>query len=198
MAYGARYIRMAAGDPGFLSGLVKGVSKVVGTVSKIPVLGKVATMIPGVGTVLGVASIAGSLAGPAGKALQTARAVLGGSKVTKGALSLGGGAKFPSRPGIGPVAGYGTALAAGAGLATGVATVAQKRRARRPATSPSARRSSRTRTTTSRSTRCGCKPGTRKVCFKSRRTGGARTAAQKRFAAASRRHGGRIPKGAKL
>lgn len=212
--YGSRYVRLAAGDPGLFSGLVKTVAKVaapvmktVGAVSKIPILGKVASMIPGVGTVVTGASLAGTALGAlsrtkAGQAgLMAARKMFGGSPVTTGPLMLGGKSLLPVRPGIGMVAGAGTAIAAGVGGVVGGRALTGKRRKRRTATAAAAsggRRRARAAGAAAPG-RCGCPKGTRRVCFKSRRaSGGTRTAAQRRFAAAARRHRGRIPKGARL
>lgn len=214
MAYGARYVRMMAGDPGFFSGIGKLVSKVaapIAAVSKIPVLGKVLGAVPGVGTALSVASLGASALGAASKTalgakvLAGARAIAGGSKITKGPLKLPGGGSFgPSRPGIGSVIAGGTAVAAGLGLATGAFHKAAPSRKPKKQTAGQYARSNRRRSSVSRGSRCGCKAGTKKVCFrtgvrnKKSRRGGSRTAAQKRFAAAARRYGGRIPKGSSL
>lgn len=213
--YGSRYVRFAAGDPGFFSGLVKTVAKVaapvtkvVGAVSKVPVIGKVASMIPGVGTVITGASLAGTALGALSKTkagaagLAAARSMFGGSKVTQGPLTLGGKNLLPSRPGLGLVAGGGSALAAGVGgVAAGRALVGggKKRKRRTAAAAAGAGRRRARAAGAAAPGRCGCPKGTRRVCFKSRRaSGGTRTAAQRRFAAAARRHRGRIPKGARL
>lgn len=216
MVYGGRYVRLAAGDPGLFSGLLKTVAKVaapvakvVGSVSKIPVIGKVAQMIPGVGTVVTGASLAGSALGALSKtkagaaALQMARGAFGGSPVTKGPLMLGGKQLLPSRPGIGSMIGTGTAIggALGLGAMTGRALVGggtKKKRATRTAPAASGGRRRRPFGAAATRGRCGCKKGTRKVCFPVRKSRGTRTAAQRRFAAASKRYGGRIPKGARL
>lgn len=200
MSYGGRYIRMAAGDPGFFSGLVKTVSKVVspvakvvGAATKIPVLGSVLKAVPGVGTAINLVGAGTQALGIAKKAVGAARGI--GSPITKGPLMLGGKNLLPSRPGIGPVllAGGATALGAAAG-----ATMAT----RRPRTQAKSKRSRGTARSTSQKTRCGCKKGTRKVCFRTgtrrKASSGSRTAAQKRFAAAARRYGGKIPKGVAL
>jgi len=222
MAYGTRYLRLAQGDPGLFSGIVKAVAKVaspltkvVGGISKIPIVGGIASKVAGIGLrgvpILGQALTIGSLAGMASKTalgqrvIAGARGALGGigSKVTRGRLDLGGGQSFgPSRPGMGPVA-------AGGAAALGVATagvLGSPSGSKRPKTSPQGKRKKRGGgASAARKTRCGCKKGTRHVCFK---TGGKRKskgsggvsakqrAARARFAKAAKR--GRIKKGAKL
>lgn len=203
MPYGSRYVRVMAGDPGFLSGLKKiaskalaPVAKIAGVISKVPIVGTLARAIPGVGTAISLATLAGPAVKAAQGGIAAARAAIGGSKITTGALKLGGQTLLPSRPGVGTMVGAGTATAVALGIGGAVRSAARKK----PKKASSASRSggSRRRTTTSAG-RCGCKAGTRKVCFKSgKRSGGTKTAAQKRFAAAARKYGGRIPKGASL
>jgi hypothetical protein len=200
--YGGRMLRIAAGDPGLFSGILKTVSKiaapvskVIGTVAKIPIIGPIATkiapkFIPGL-NVVSTALMVG----------QVGRAV--GSAITKGPLKLGAQTLLgPSRPGMGPVA----AAVGGTALGAALGAVAAPRRAAKPKTAPSARRGKRVVSAGGKGTRCGCPKGKHHVCFrtgvrsKKRRASGGVSAAQKRarakFAAASRR--GPIRKGAKL
>lgn len=202
MSYGGRYIRMAAGDPGFFSGLVKTVSKavspvakVVGAATKIPVLGNVLKAVPGVGTAISLVGAGTQALGIAKKAVGGLRAGGVGSPITSGPLMVGGKNLLPSRPGIGPVvmAGGATALGAAGGI---------KLLQRKPATQSQGKRSRATGRSTATRGRCGCKKGTRKVCFRTGRSSSRRgvsarqAAARRRFAAAARR--GPIRKGTRL
>lgn len=182
--YGGRYVRLAAGDPGLFSGILKTVAKVaapitkaVGAVGKIPVLGKVASMLPGVGTVIGGAQLAGAALSAVGGGKGVATLARGiGSAITRGPLKLGSQTLLgPSRPGIGPIsAGLGgTAIGAALGAAGGAAVSRRKRR--KPAAAASGRRSKRRAggAVAGRTKRC-CAEGERRVCFKKKSRKGSR------------------------
>lgn len=54
-----RAVRFHRGDPGFFGSLAKGIGKVVGTVAKVAA--PIARVVPGLGTVAGIASLAGGI-----------------------------------------------------------------------------------------------------------------------------------------
>lgn len=220
-AHGVRLPRLLRrGDPGFLGSLVKTVTKiaapitkVVSTVSKIPVVGPLVTKvglkaIPVVGQISTAVALAGVAKGAVGaaKGVMAARRAAGGSKITSGKLKLPGGGSFgATRPGIGLVA------AGGAGLATGVGLGVVPSHRPVTQTQPAPARQTPRRSATAKGSRKCCPAGTKRmVCFKrgrvkkrkgkgkaKGRTKG-RTAQQKRFAALARKHRGRIPKGTRL
>lgn len=109
--------RTYSGDPGFgsfLKKIGKGAAKLGGKIGKVPMLGKVLKMVPGVGTIAGIAGIAASGIGM----LTQKKPPLPGLGFTDPFGQYGGtpGEEVPSLPGIGMFGGGGGAPRSAGGL----------------------------------------------------------------------------------